>query len=68
MFFHVSVAKIMFFIQLSKPFSRIANADIRYWRIADPPELDLFSCFSILHKFSFGHRAASCDDAVQIQT
>lgn len=39
MLFHVSVAKIMVFIQLSKPFSRIANADIRCWRIANPPEL-----------------------------
>lgn len=44
MFFHVSVAKIMVFIQLSKPFSRIANADIQVWRIANPPELGaLFS-------------------------
>ena len=30
----------MVFIQLSKPFSRIANADIQGWRITNPPELD----------------------------
>ena len=40
MLFHVSVAKIMVFIQLNKPFSRIANADIQGWRIANPPELE----------------------------
>ncbi len=39
MFFHVSVAKTMVFIQFNKPSSRIANADIQGWRIANPPEL-----------------------------
>ena len=40
MLFHVSVAKIMVLILLNKPFSRIANADIQGWRIANPPELE----------------------------
>ena len=54
-FFHVSVAKIMVFIQLSKPFSRIANADIQGWRITNPPELEirdfrmlLMACYSFI--------------------
>ena len=55
-FFHVSVAKIMVFIQLSKPFSRIANADIQGWRITNPPELVGFSYAShgmlLLHYFA----------------
>jgi hypothetical protein len=40
MLFHVSAVNILVFIQLSKPFSRIANADIQDRRIANPPELE----------------------------
>ena len=36
-------------------YSRIANADIRGRRIANPPELDIvFCCFSFFHKLPDG--------------